>query len=92
LASDAGLRNIKERIEGYREALLSANLSKFEQIVMAGRNDVESARRALEPILLKRHRPSAIFAATELMTLGALKLIWQHWTKFTKRYFIVGVR
>ena len=77
LASDAGLRNIKERIEGYREALLSANLSKFEQIVMAGRNDVESAKRALEPILLKRHRASAIFAATEFMTLGALKLIWQ---------------
>src|SRR5258708_19878501 len=76
LASDAGLRNIKERIQGYREALLSANLSKFEQIVMAGRNDVESVKGSLEPILLKRPRPSAVFAATQNMTLGALKLIW----------------
>jgi DNA-binding LacI/PurR family transcriptional regulator len=72
LASDAGLRNIKERIEGYREALLSANLSKFEQIVMAGRNDVESVKGALEPILLKRPRSSAVFAATQNMTGSSL--------------------
>lgn len=77
LAGDPGLRNIKERIQGYRGALRSANLSKFEQVVVAGRNDVESVKRALEPALRKRPRPSALFAVTQVMTLGALKLIWE---------------
>jgi LacI family transcriptional regulator len=77
LASDPDLRNIKERIQGYREALYDANLSKSEQIVVADRNDNESLERALEPILLRRARPSALLAVTQVITLGALKLISQ---------------
>ena len=77
LAGDPGLRNIQERIEGYREALRIANQSKFEQVMVAGRKDVEGVMRVLEPVLSKRPRPSAIFAATQVMTLGALKVIWK---------------
>jgi LacI family transcriptional regulator len=77
LAGDAGLRNIKERIEGYTRAMQSAKLSKFQQVILPGKNDLESAKRSLESILTSRNRPTALFAATQVMTLAALKLISQ---------------
>ena len=75
LASDPHLQNIKARIEGYRQAMRHSKLHKFEQVVLAGRNDVESAKLALEPVLADRNRPTALFAATQLMTLASLKVI-----------------
>src|SRR5215468_12224204 len=49
LASDPSLRNIRERIDGYREALAEANLSENENVLVAGRNEAEDARQALLP-------------------------------------------
>jgi LacI family transcriptional regulator len=77
LAGDSGLRNIKERIEGYSRAMQDAKLAKFEQVILSGKNNVESASRALEPILTGRQRPTALFAATQVMTLAALKVTAQ---------------
>jgi len=75
LASDSGLRNIQERIKGYREALTEAKLSKFENVVVAGRNEAELGRQALRSALSGQGRPSALFALTEIMTIGALQTI-----------------
>jgi len=75
LASDSGLRNIQERIKGYREALTEAKLSKFENVVVAGRNEAELGRQALGLALSGEGRPSALFALTEMMTIAALQTI-----------------
>jgi DNA-binding LacI/PurR family transcriptional regulator len=75
LASDSRLRNIQERIKGYREALAEADLSKFENVVVAGRNEAEHGRQALGSALSGPGRPSALFALTENMTIGALQII-----------------
>ena len=75
LASDSGLRNIQERIEGYREAVAEANLSKFENVVVAGRNEAELGRQSLGSALSGKGRPSALFALTEMMTIAALQTI-----------------
>jgi LacI family transcriptional regulator len=77
LASDPGLRNVQERIEGYREALAEAGLSEFENVIVAGRNEAEHARQALGPALSGPGRPSALFAVTQIMTIGALQTIWE---------------
>jgi LacI family transcriptional regulator len=76
LASDPSLRNVRERIEGYREALAEAGLSGFENVLVAGRNEAEQARQALMPVLAGPDRPSALFAVTQTMTIGALQTLW----------------
>ena len=77
LASDPGLQNIKERIEGYRQAMREEKLSKLEQVILAGDPQIQSAMRAIAPILSGQERPTAVFAATQNMTLAALQLISQ---------------
>jgi LacI family transcriptional regulator len=77
LASDPSLRNVRERIEGYREALAEAALSGCENVLIAGRNEAEHARQALMPLLASASRPSALFAVTQTMTIGALQTIWE---------------
>jgi LacI family transcriptional regulator len=77
LASDPSLRNIRERIAGYRAALADANLLEFENIVVAGCNQAEDARQALLPVLTGSDRPSALFAVTQTMTIGALQSLWE---------------
>jgi LacI family transcriptional regulator len=77
LASDPSLRNIRERIEGYRAALADASLLEFENVVVAGCNQAEDARQALLPVLAGSDRPSALFAVTQTMTIGALQSLWE---------------
>jgi LacI family transcriptional regulator len=77
LASDPSLRNIRERIEGYRAALADANLLKFENVVVVGRNEPDDARQALLPVWAGTARPSALFAVTQSMTIGALQSLWE---------------
>ena len=49
LASDPSLRNIRERIEGYRGALADADLLEFENVVVAGRNEAaEPGKRSCQ--------------------------------------------
>jgi LacI family transcriptional regulator len=75
LASEAGLRNIKERIKGYREALKEAGISDLENIVVAGANETDFVKPALEQLLRNESRPSAMFAVTQKMTVGALQVV-----------------
>jgi LacI family transcriptional regulator len=77
LASDPSLRNIRERVEGYRRALADADLLGFENVVVAGRNEAAHARQVVLPVLAGPGRPSALFAVTQTMTIGALQSLWE---------------
>jgi LacI family transcriptional regulator len=76
LASEPLLRNIAERIQGYRNALAEAGLSRFASVIVSGLSS-EQARKAVHPILAARDRPTAVFAATGFLALGALRAIWE---------------
>ena len=75
VASDPNLRNIRGRIQGYKEALHEAGLSQFENVLITGQNAPEAVEAVLKPLLLKASRPSAIFPVTQHMTFGTLKTI-----------------
>lgn len=77
LASDPSLRNIRERMEGYREALEEAGLSAFEQVLVVGRNAADTVSPVLRPLLQGAPRPSALFAVTQSVAIGTLKTIWE---------------
>ena len=75
LVSDPGLRNIAERTEGYRQALREAGLAKLERVIVSG-DKADDGERALAPLLSRPHRPSAVFASTHILAVGALRAVW----------------
>lgn len=68
------LANMRARIDGYRAELAAAGLADHARIIVGG-FDVETCRAAIEQALLRADRPSAIFAANYVGTLGAMKAI-----------------
>lgn len=76
LASEPRLRNIAQRIQGCREVLAEAGLSRSESVSVCGSTS-EGSYQALRPILAGRHRPTAVFALTDKLALGALRAIWE---------------
>ena len=68
------LRNIRDRIEGYRRAIAERGCADRERIVIGGVT-IEGCRAAIESQLRGPGRPTAIFAAAYVATLGAIQAI-----------------
>jgi LacI family transcriptional regulator len=68
------LANMQERIRGYRSALAESGLAQSGHII-SGDFDVGSCQQAVEQVLRHRARPTAIFTANYVATLGAIKAI-----------------
>jgi LacI family transcriptional regulator len=67
-----------ERLEGYRQALTEAgHLVDEELVINQGEFQYEDGYSAMEQ-LLSRHIPSAVFAANDLMAIGAINTIQEH--------------
>ena len=72
------LRNARDRLKGYKAALREAGIPISEDLIATGdfREDTGS-RLCQEMFAAKKHRPSAIFASNNLLTLGALEALSQ---------------
>ena len=66
------LQIARERLAGYRAALAEADLDYSADRVMQGDFREEAGYRLGKDLLLRRERPSAIFACNGVMTLGLL--------------------
>lgn len=67
-----GLSTTEERIAGYRAALKKAGIPFDEELVRSGESLLEPARIATGRLLKMRQPPTAIMAANNLMTIGAM--------------------
>jgi LacI family transcriptional regulator, galactose operon repressor len=74
VVSDTALANIADRVAGYRAALGEAGLAERARVVMGGFT-VDGCRGAIEQELRRADRPTAIFSAAYIATLGAIKAI-----------------
>jgi len=72
IAGHRGLSTTEERIEGYRMALDRAGLTWDRQLLVDGESNSESARVATATLLQLETPPTAILAANNLMTIGAM--------------------
>src|SRR5262249_20711820 len=75
------INNIVERVNGYKTALAAGGLAGCEHIFEAG-NHSEAAYEAVKRRLQEGPRPTAIFALTHLVALGALRAIWELQIRF----------
>jgi LacI family transcriptional regulator len=71
------LTNAKERLEGFRSALREARISIDPEYLQEGRFDRASGHTCTTRLLRMLPRPTAIFAANDLMALGALSAVWE---------------
>lgn len=74
VVTSSTLDNMRERIDGYRAELHAAGLTERTRVI-AGGFDIEGSRATIEQELLRADRPTAIFAANYVATLGAVKAI-----------------
>ena len=74
LVTVADLGNIRDRIDGYRRALAERGCADRERVVIGGAT-IEGCRAAIESQLRGGGRPTAIFAAAYVATLGAIQAI-----------------
>jgi LacI family transcriptional regulator len=72
IAGHRGFSTTEERIEGYLQALSDAGMAFDDTLLVNGESNSESARRAAQQLLGLSAPPSAIMAANNLMTIGAM--------------------
>jgi LacI family transcriptional regulator len=60
------------RIQGYRQALLDHGLPPDEALIQGGAFAEEGGYQSMQALLRQSPRPSAVFAANDLMAMGAL--------------------
>jgi LacI family transcriptional regulator, galactose operon repressor len=62
-----------DRLRGYRQALQACGLAYRDEYVAYGDFYVESGRRAMAELLALDEPPTAVFAASDMMALGAIR-------------------
>ncbi|WP_372921782.1 LacI family DNA-binding transcriptional regulator [Roseovarius sp.] len=64
---------VRHRLEGYRDALEKAGIAFDPDLVMERRPDLLEGREAMDSLMSMEVRPTAVFAASDLLAIGALK-------------------
>jgi LacI family transcriptional regulator len=64
-----------ERLRGYRAALEAAGIAIDPDLITWGNFNLESAHQAADVLLRLPERPTALFAANNVMALGALQVM-----------------
>lgn len=80
----------KEREEGFKDALMSNNLTLHKELVKYGDSGHDSGVELCKELLSLPNPPDAIFTGNNLITLGALETIHQNNLKIPDDIAIVG--
>jgi DNA-binding LacI/PurR family transcriptional regulator len=64
-----------DRLQGYREALSAAGLGHDPHLEVGGDFDQDTARQRFQQLLARHPEIDAVFAASDLMALGALQAL-----------------
>jgi LacI family transcriptional regulator len=80
VSDDAGLYTASERLAGYRAALDAAGIAYAPELVVTGNRDADEAEAAVRRLLElpDGRRPTALLAANNRNTVGALRAIAAH--------------
>ncbi|ASA21014.1 catabolite control protein A [Paenibacillus donghaensis] len=79
------------RFHGYKKALEAAGIEYQEDLVRIGNYRYESGVEAMKYFLGLKHKPTAIFAATDEMAIGAIHSIQDEGLKVPDDFSIISV-
>lgn len=79
------------RYQGYKKALEQAGLSVEEQLVRIGNHRYDSGLECMNYFLELAERPTAMFAATDEMAIGAIHAIQDHGLSVPEHISVISV-
>ena len=79
-----------DRLAGYRDAVVEAGLTPDERLVGYGDFSEESGAAAMRSLLAARPGVDAVFAASDLMAVGAMRVLKEQGRKIPKDVAVVG--
>ena len=91
---EEGLNHVvpQARRTGWERAMASAGLPVRPEFVLHGGFDTAVSRGAVDAMLDARHRhPTAIFAGSDEMALGALLSLWAHGLRVPQDVSVIGI-
>ncbi|WP_195575343.1 LacI family DNA-binding transcriptional regulator [Paenibacillus sp. 1001270B_150601_E10] len=68
----------KDRLDGYRKALLEAGIPVHKEYMFEGGFTLESTEEMTQSILELEDRPTAIVAIDDLIAFGIIRSLWNH--------------
>jgi len=80
----------RQRLDGYRQALEQAGIPFDEDLVRYGNFDEGSGQAAMEMLLSLDRRPTAVFVASDMVAMGALRAIQDRGLRVPEDMAVVG--
>lgn len=92
LSGNLSLEVARQRVKGYQQALTTYELMDHMQVVTSVNNrwDYQSGYLAMQTILKKPERPTAVFAAADQMAIGAYRALAEAGLKVPHDVSVVG--
>ncbi|MFQ6618619.1 MAG: LacI family DNA-binding transcriptional regulator [Fidelibacterota bacterium] len=90
LKGENGDISLKERYEGYLQALKSNSLNIYREYIIPGFNTPEGGYEAMQKLLISKEVPTAIFTSNDAMAIGALKAMREKGLRVPQDISIIG--
>ena len=91
LAGPPGLSITKNRLEGYKKALIDSKLGIDENLIIPGVGiEVDKSKSIAREMLMWRHRPQAVFCVNDPAALGTLSAAQELGIKVPDELAIIG--
>ncbi|MFC7339926.1 LacI family DNA-binding transcriptional regulator [Saccharopolyspora griseoalba] len=75
IAGIEGMSTTAERCSGYREGLRRNGIDSMDELCRSGGSEFDAARRAATELLTRSQPPTALVAANNAMTIGAMQAV-----------------
>lgn len=79
-----------ERLRGYQEVMAGAGIAVDDRLVVPGDFSVDGGARAMERLLDTGLRPDAVFVASDMMAIGALRVLRSRGVRVPEDVALVG--
>lgn len=90
ISSDKNFLSVKQREAGYKKALQDEGIEFDENLVKYGDYGFKSGLRAAKQLLSMNLRPTAIFAISDIMAIGAIRAAKEAGLKVPEDVAVVG--
>lgn len=90
ISGPSQISSARERLEGYKKALLENSIEFDNSLVKESNLRMEDGYRIMRKLLELKNRPTAVFAYSDLLAIGALRALVEAKLKVPKDMALVG--
>lgn len=80
----------QNRLKGYKQALIESQIALNPQWIIESHFDFEGGVQGMEKLLQLEHRPSAVFACSDAIAVGAYQTAWRYGITIPNEMSIIG--